>query len=598
MGVMLLASAAALAQTVSSSPTLVTTWGSAGSGPGQFNGPQGLAIDPAGNVYVADSDNNRIQKFTSNGNYLNKWGIAASGPGQFNSPSDVAIDSAGNIYVADTSNHRIQKFNSNRIFLSQLGTGSVGSGEGQFNTPRGVAVGAADVVYVSDQNNNRMQKFDSHGTFLATWGTRGSDPGQFINPAMPAVDASGNIYVAEYDNNRVQKFQDGDTTPPDTTPPTTTATPRTQPNEAGWYKDNVTVDLATTDNVGVKQITYSVTDDADPGQPVIPQTTVQHASTSVLIAANTGQLTLHYTATDDANNVEDEKTLQLKIDRVPPGAGCVGLDEVWHDQDVTANCMASDNADGSGLANAADATFSLSTSVPNGTENANAQTNSREVFDVAGNSRMVGSFSAKIDKKAPDTNCGTADGLWHQVDATISCTSSDGGSGLADAADASFQLTTNVPINAETDNAQTNGRTIFDAVGHSAQAGPITGNKVDKKAPSISTVSPAANQTKVPLSFHVFATFDDDMDADSVRASFTLDKVKVSGSTVTVIKSIPATVNYPQDNNHLKTAELVPANGQVEKGVTYRATITTTAKDKAGNTLQTSKVWTFKTVTK
>jgi tripartite motif-containing protein 71 len=83
--------------------------GSKGSGDGQFIGPQWVAIDSSGNIYVADTYNHRIQKFNSDGAFLTKWGSEGSGDGQFNFPT-VAVDSSGNVYVADFGNHRIQKF--------------------------------------------------------------------------------------------------------------------------------------------------------------------------------------------------------------------------------------------------------------------------------------------------------------------------------------------------------------------------------------------------------------------------------------------------------------------------------------------------------
>src|SRR3972149_1227097 len=88
----------------------VNKWGSAGSGDGQFNTPRAIAVDSSGNVYVVDSGNHRIQKFTSEGVFLTKWGSAGSGDGQFNYAFGVAVDSSGKVYVADWDNHRIQKF--------------------------------------------------------------------------------------------------------------------------------------------------------------------------------------------------------------------------------------------------------------------------------------------------------------------------------------------------------------------------------------------------------------------------------------------------------------------------------------------------------
>src|SRR5262249_22614188 len=79
-------------------------------GPGQFNQPSGVAIDSKGNVYVSDTYNDRVEEFTSDGDYLTQWGAHGSGEGEFDLPIGIATDAAGNVYVADFGNSRIQKF--------------------------------------------------------------------------------------------------------------------------------------------------------------------------------------------------------------------------------------------------------------------------------------------------------------------------------------------------------------------------------------------------------------------------------------------------------------------------------------------------------
>ncbi len=180
--------------------TFVSKWGTQGSGPGQFNQPRSLATDAAGNVYVADLQNSRIQKFTADGTFLTQWGGFAPA-----SPAGVAVDAAGNVYAADRNNHRIMKFTSDGAPLQTFG--SFGSQPGQLSAPEGVAVDAAGNIYVAEYSNNRVQKFAPNGgSIMVIGGGRGGGDGQFELPTDVAVDALGNVYVADDGNNRIQRF--------------------------------------------------------------------------------------------------------------------------------------------------------------------------------------------------------------------------------------------------------------------------------------------------------------------------------------------------------------------------------------------------------
>jgi streptogramin lyase len=184
--------------------TFLAKFGSQGSGEGQFFDPEAIAVDQNGNVFVADSGNHRIEKFTSSGTFLLKWGSMGSAEGQFQTPDGLAVDADGNVYVADLNNNRIEKFDNDGTFLTSWG--DAGNGDGQLSGPVGVAIDADGNVYVADRFNNRVQKFTSSGTFLTKWGTVGHGDGEFANPVGVSVDRNGNVYVADFFNDRIQKF--------------------------------------------------------------------------------------------------------------------------------------------------------------------------------------------------------------------------------------------------------------------------------------------------------------------------------------------------------------------------------------------------------
>ena len=180
-------------------------FGSQGQNPGQFWRPYGIAVDSSGFVYVADTNNHRIQKFTSGGAYISSFGVVGSENGNFSYPRGVDVDSNGNIYVADTSNARVQKFNSSFTYLTSWGDTSLAPG--YFGEAEGVSLDQNGFIYIADTNNSRIVKYNPDGTFITTWGSKGSAPGQFDRPTALVVDkTNGYLFVADQYNSRIQKL--------------------------------------------------------------------------------------------------------------------------------------------------------------------------------------------------------------------------------------------------------------------------------------------------------------------------------------------------------------------------------------------------------
>jgi DNA-binding beta-propeller fold protein YncE len=171
---------------------------------GEYLHPFGVGMASDGIVYVADTDNDRIQKFTSEGMFVSEWGTTGTDDGGFNLPSGIEVASDGSVYVVDHGNDRIQKFTSDGVFVSKWGT--LGSSDGEFNSPSGIAVASDGSVYVADMDNNRVQEFTSDGVFVTKWGTQGSGDGEFEGPKDVTVASDGSVYVSDTDNHRIQKF--------------------------------------------------------------------------------------------------------------------------------------------------------------------------------------------------------------------------------------------------------------------------------------------------------------------------------------------------------------------------------------------------------
>jgi sugar lactone lactonase YvrE len=159
--------------------------------------PVGVATDAAGNVYIADYGNVRVDKYTAAGVYLFSWGTSGG-------PYGITVDNAGAVYVAEWGTNRVEKFTSTGAFITFWGTS--GTGPGQFDGPEGMDVDPSGNVYVVDTGNHRVQKFTSSGAFLTLWGGLGTGPGQMYSPNGVAIDEFGDIYVDEWNGSRVQKF--------------------------------------------------------------------------------------------------------------------------------------------------------------------------------------------------------------------------------------------------------------------------------------------------------------------------------------------------------------------------------------------------------
>ena len=187
--------------------------GSAGSAEGQLSAPRDIAIANDGSIYIADSLNHRIQRFSAEGEFLQAWGTYASidsgnaTGGTFNEPWGVAVGADGSVYVADTWNHRIQKFSADGAFILMWGVPGLAEQPDQFWGPRGIAVGPDGNVYVTDTGNNRVAVFDGNGKFITQFGVNGMDTGEFDEPVGVAVDERGYVFVADTWNQRVQVFK-------------------------------------------------------------------------------------------------------------------------------------------------------------------------------------------------------------------------------------------------------------------------------------------------------------------------------------------------------------------------------------------------------
>ena len=306
------------------SPTFLSTFGTEGTADGQFNSPRGIAFDSSGNIYVSESNNDRIQKFDSTGNFLSKFGTEGSADGQFDSPKGIALDTTGNIYVADDNNERIQIFDSSGTLLTQFGT--EGTADGQFDDPVDVALDTTGNIYVLDSGNSSVQIFDSSGAFLLTFGSScrlsdsigcvdpdGTGPlqlgdGQFRSPDSIALDSVGNIYVSDAGNDRVQKFTSFNAvvviTPPVITSPTDGAT--------------ITTSTVTITGTSVADATIEVFDGATSLDNVTANSNGDWTFTTGTLADGAHSFTA--TANDGTNTSAASGAVNITVDTTTPSS--------------------------------------------------------------------------------------------------------------------------------------------------------------------------------------------------------------------------------------------------------------------------------------
>ena len=195
----------------------------------------GVALDSAGNLYIADLLNERIRKvspvgtistYAGNGGY-GFWGDGGPATAaQLSLPHGVALDSAGNLYIADSNNHRIRKVTPGGTISTYAGTGTEGfSGDGgpataaHLDRPDGVALDSAGNLYIADLGNSRIRKVTPGGTIstyagnggYGFWGDGGPATAAQLRPRGMALDPAGNLYIADFGNSRVRKVTPGGT---------------------------------------------------------------------------------------------------------------------------------------------------------------------------------------------------------------------------------------------------------------------------------------------------------------------------------------------------------------------------------------------------
>ena len=178
----------------------VLSFGSSGEGEAQFNSPSGLAVDSKDYIYVADSKNNRIQKFDPEGNYLSEFTGEENTCGSLSSPAGIKINNNGDIYIVDRGNTRIVVLNASMEYKSIV------ESPGQLSDPKDLAFDGNGCIYVTDLKQNSIIVFQETGEYRGRFGGTGTQKGRLNRPTGIAIDRFGRLFICESANHRVSVF--------------------------------------------------------------------------------------------------------------------------------------------------------------------------------------------------------------------------------------------------------------------------------------------------------------------------------------------------------------------------------------------------------
>ncbi|MFX0146007.1 MAG: PA14 domain-containing protein, partial [Candidatus Hodarchaeota archaeon] len=163
--------------------------------------PRGLDVDRDGKIYIANTGGSAILKISPQGQVMERYGSPGSGDGQLNQPTDVAVDGVGNLYIVDTENERVQVWDWDGQYLRQWRITAANTVDGPH-----IVWGMSDLLFLTDPEMAQVHIYDRDGGVLAFWGEHGSLEGQFSKPIGVGFDQRVWVYVVDTYNHRLQKF--------------------------------------------------------------------------------------------------------------------------------------------------------------------------------------------------------------------------------------------------------------------------------------------------------------------------------------------------------------------------------------------------------